>query len=765
MIKKISISNIGSLVNFNNHAEPFPSGHIIIHGINGSGKSLLSSVLQNITRLRLSKEYDKNDQKKIENQVTSYLSSRKSKESSSNDIKIEIDGFSANINCSFLSITQNGAYPNVFVFNEDYVKKNVGENIDFEVKNIKIGQRNKERDKLLKEIRDTEQLKSNLEENIEEIVLQARKDSGYPTQKRTQEIITAEKYLQKSNPEQPYPNAKKELKDLQNPPDSINFHHSFVFPEKQFSEDDINKVDEIFNEKLLPPELTKVFYKKHINIHQKFYNIGKSIFQKDPTICPFCLTPKSKHDENIKELIDYLDSEYSEKKEFLNDIISKIETVKSDVDSFLERWNTQISILNEKAELLSLKSRLLKIYPDNELYEKCKNLLTDKINNMTTIASELNAERSILKYFNKFQEKLKNGFTIHLDFVKNLNSSIDKLSSKKKDLGKEVIQNCMYELWNKNSLRDRIEELSEELENKKNQFESMPNAISNDRTIDFFNQIIKILGFSKYKLTEDSSLLLKIDKEYNINKEGFRISAGERKFIALAYFLSEVLAYVRNSTELKDVTIMIDDPIDSSDYYKFYSFISLIENFDNILKVIYKNDTIELGQFIILTHNALLYERFVNSQKMHHFILRTIDHRTVIEQPKNRNGLTTFSAYLKKITSYIKKMEYTNKQEIGNYIRRLLEIIASIENVENNKISNLNSSSKLNALSNHLSHESLERLIDPIPESYEYIEACIELIEEIHNRIPSLYKTIVNKYLDGKEISEYRKEYESIYLN
>ncbi len=45
MINKVFISNVGSLVNFSNSEALFPTGHSIVHGMNGSGKSQLSSIL------------------------------------------------------------------------------------------------------------------------------------------------------------------------------------------------------------------------------------------------------------------------------------------------------------------------------------------------------------------------------------------------------------------------------------------------------------------------------------------------------------------------------------------------------------------------------------------------------------------------------------------------------------------------------------------------------------------------------------------------
>jgi hypothetical protein len=323
----------------------------------------------------------------------------------------------------------------------------------------------------------------------------------------------------------------------------------------------------------------------------------------------------------------------------------------------------------------------------------------------------------------------------------------------------------MYELWSNKTLRERKIELEKDIKLKNIRYLELSESMSNDRTIDFFNQIIKILGINKYMLNDSSSIILKIDDDYDISQEGFRISTGERKFIAMSYFFAEVLASVENSTDLKNISIIIDDPIDSSDYQKFYSFISVIENFNSILQAIYRNKEIELGQFIILTHNALLYERLINSKSVSHYQLFQENSKTKIARPKKNVGLTTFSSYLKKVTNYIKGMERSNNKEIGNYIRRILEIIASIENVDNNKIESLNAASKLNALANHLSHESLERILDPLPETHEYVEACIELIEEIKRRIPALYFTIITKYLDDIDIEDYRKKYNELYMN
>jgi hypothetical protein len=383
---------------------------------------------------------------------------------------------------------------------------------------------------------------------------------------------------------------------------------------------------------------------------------------------------------------------------------------------------------------------------------------------MNKSKEDLNFDTSVFDLYDSFINDLSTVYEHHINYIKQINAEIEAIASRKRKLGEKIIKHHMYLLWNTSSLRERFYVLDAELVSLKEKLQTVSQASSSNRTIDFFNQILRILGIHKYELNEKSNIILKIKNAYDISKEGFRISTGERKFIALGYFLAEVLASVSTSAELQDVIVVIDDPVDSSDYQKFYSFVALIENLQKILRNIYGNSELNLGQFLIFTHNALLFERLANNRDGRDiFILSLEDHKTIINKPKSRISLITFSSYIKKITDHIKEMNGSNNPEIGNYIRRVLEIISSFENIDTNKILNLNESSKLNTLANHLSHESIERMLDPLPESYEYIEACIELIEEIEKRVPNLYKTIKENYLE-EEIVEYRKKYVELFL-
>ncbi len=763
MIKIISIKNVASLVDFTNKESRFPNGNSIIHGMNGSGKSQLCSVLQRISKIRSSMSVSEQDTTRTKAEVAAFLISRKSKEAVTNEIQVEIDDYSLKLNADTGEMAQSGNLPNMYVFNEAYVNENVGEKVELPEKEIRIGERNKERDNLLIEIKNAEKTEETLNTNITDLVESAKEDSGYRNQSRTNRIISAENYLMEINPGEENAEAKHKLDNLAIPPEPIETHLSIQFPNFEVEAELKEKLEIIFAKPFIEPKLTAEFYSNHLNLNKAFYEKGVALFREEKSTCPFCLTPKKADDPYIAELIAYIDSEFNDSVKTLNEFILFLKNYKTSIDGFVTRWNTQISTINEKSNALLLSKSISELSFAVSSFDDHMRILLRKIDNMTLVQDDLDVPDPIYTYFESDVRQLKVQHQSHLSLIDEINAAIDKISTTKRTLGEKIIKHHMYTLWNKNGMRDRLKQVKQELKENRERFEELASSISNDRTVDFFNQIIQILGIRKYELNDESSIVLRLDEDHDISEEGFRISSGERKYIALSYFFAEVLAAVSNSTELKTISVIIDDPVDSSDYNKFYSFVSVIENFDRILKTIYNNASISLGQFIIFTHNALLYERLVNSQSMENFIIQTVNNRTILEKPRRKIALTTFSSYIKKVTNYIKGMERSNNKDIGNYIRRILEIIASIENIESNKIQNLNASSKLNALSNHLSHGSLERLLDPLPETHEYIAACIELIEEIRDRIPALYEKIRVRYLNEIEIDEYRAKYQRLF--
>jgi len=755
MIREVNINNYGSLINFYNSQCKFSDDNAVIHGMNGSGKSQVCSIFSQIKKLKNTKSLEPNRQKEEEIKITKYIGARLSKESLSTVIDIKIDDYSLSIDTVKNKITENGTAPDVFVFNDDYVNENIGELLHIQDQEIRIGQKNVLRDNLLKEKQEKEKKLIIINDNIEKIVNDARTELGtaYSKQIRTKEIISRTNYLSKTNSVESHPDAKEQLNKLLNPPEPITIHHKYSFPLLEIDEVTKNIIVEILSKVYIEPKITQEFYKSFLSLKKNFYEEGASLYKEAINICPFCLSPKLEDDPVISELINYLYSDYNEAVNNIQRRINLFCQKKNELETFITNWNTQIPMINEKLKTLSINMDI------QELSIK-ENIIDQYIHSLTVKSENMNKIYEINKFFesyDNFVNEIKNAYLKHEEVIVKINNEIEKISSLKRNIGDKIIENQMYLLWQKNDLRDRHEKITSEIEVLKAEIDKASMLVSNNNIPNFFNQIIKMLGITKYELSPELVLLLKLDKEFEINNEGYRISNGERKFIALGYFFAEVLASAGSNVDLLQKTVIIDDPVDSSDYEKFYSFISVIENFNNILAKIFDNKEIKFGQIFIFTHNALLFERF--SKKLNHYLLSIENYRTAIIKAKNRTSLTTFSSYVKKITDYIKKMEVRNAKNIGNYIRRLLEIICSVENIDNNTITIVNASSKLNALINHLSHESIERILDPLPASFEYIEACIEVIEEIEKRMPVLYDSIKERYLDGNDISHFRVEY------
>jgi AAA domain len=757
MIKSIEITNLGSFVRFTNNEATFEQGGAIIHGMNGSGKSQLCSLLQLVGRLSRVPERDQNRFRRAQQEIVQFVTKRKSKDNDESTVTVHLDACSIEIDTANGAIATDGPLPSIFVFNDDYVASNIGETVDLPERQIRIGETNKLRDDLQSGLRKIRGAISAVEDSIDRKIDQARQASGYATQSRTLTTISKDNYLRAENPSSSYPNARDQLENLFSPPSQITSHIGQTFPELTIPPEERQRIGQIFSTAYVEPQLQQSVYQRYLQPNKRFYEDGAILLRELKTTCPFCLSPKEPRDVILGELVAYIESEYNDAQNSLTKLSSRLAEYRETFSQFISRSNKGNPAIRSALATLNLKADLPDIDLDDALFDVQSSLIPSKLSGManTGLLEEVSFGDALIAGLTKirglYNEKLR--------IIAVANDEVERLTSRKRSLGEEIIKNGMHELWNDSALRDRLLSLTLEQRQVEQQLSELPQSGSGHRTVGLFNQIIKQLGVRKYKLTDQSRLVLKLHREHDISNEGFRISTGERKCIAFSYFLAEVLFSVNSCSDLGGVSVFLDDPIDSSDHEKFYSFVSVIENLESLLQSVYHNPSICFGQFLIFTHNALLYERLVNTRKFGCYLILNEDNRSIIRKPKKRISLVTFSSYLKRITKCIRHMDSVPGNEIGNYIRRILEIVASIENVDNNQIEGLNAFSRLNAITNHLSHESLERLLDPLPESHEYIEACIELVELIRTRIPLLYVTIRERYLDKKEIDEHRAEY------
>jgi hypothetical protein len=440
MIRKIKVNNYGSLINFSNESSPFNKENAIIHGLNGSGKSQICTLLRQIERIRKIKTLEVNTRKNEEKEIIKYFKSRISKESTSAIIEIAIDDYNISIDIHNDKIVENGNPPEIFVFNDDYVNENIGNTLNIHDQEILIGQKNVIRDELIRNKKDREADKKKIIIEIDKLVNETKINSTYSGQARTEKFINRENYLCKENPGESYSDAKDQLKNLSNPPDPVTTHLRYSFPSLVIGEEINKTISEIFSEIYIEPKLTNEIYKTYISIQKEFYKNGIELLGKTKNTCPFCLSSISSKSPSINELISYLNSVYNDSVNKLNDIITFFSHKKTEIDNFINAWNVLIPTVNEKASVLSIDKSISEIdFSGNEI-ENCIDLLKVKSENMDKVFDD--HELAKFKAYENFVNRLHESYLAHIEFIDEINKKIETIAGLKKSLGEKI--RCTY---------------------------------------------------------------------------------------------------------------------------------------------------------------------------------------------------------------------------------------------------------------------------------------------------------------------------------
>lgn len=162
------------------------------------------------------------------------------------------------------------------------------------------------------------------------------------------------------------------------------------------------------------------------------------------------------------------------------------------------------------------------------------------------------------------------------------------------------------------------------------------------------------------------------------NKVAKNLSEGEKSVLALAYFLVSLLS--TNSNDLKNTTVIIDDPVDSQDSNFLFRTYGVI-----------KRCTKDAKQLVIMTHNYeffnLVRDWFSNSTAIDRSLL-LIERKTGKsgEEVKISNLPTLLAEYkteyhylFSKLYGFIYKNEAIDSPMVANIARKTLEYFSSFK--------------------------------------------------------------------------------------
>lgn len=262
------------------------------------------------------------------------------------------------------------------------------------------------------------------------------------------------------------------------------------------------------------------------------------------------------------------------------------------------------------------------------------------------------------------------------------------------------------------------------------------------------NNWLKFFGLDKYV----------IDNKFNLNYANkvisdkmFILSTGEISIITFSYFLTTLTTGL--TYEEKDkLIVIIDDPVNSVDYNKIYSFATAIKNIQGKIN---KNNP---PQLFILTHNILLYNILIQSNFMKNKNVGIFelykDNKSLSIRKNTHTKDTIFVNYLKNIINVAmdeKDNLEPEKVMIYNCIRTVLENFKYLlnpgysENGEDETIREFfelsdDEYSKLDYIINHNSHNEPELSYEPWFDEKLLKDCCIIISNMVKNKYSKLYE-------------------------
>ncbi|WRA05610.1 AAA family ATPase [Helicobacter pylori] len=282
---------------------------------------------------------------------------------------------------------------------------------------------------------------------------------------------------------------------------------------------------------------------------------------------------------NIKEILQAFEQfkpfmeDFSQNKESLENALERIKVL-------LEKLQKEV----DKKEGAKNEKKFQKI--DKELLEIQEN-----------IQKHVNETRNILNQKKKQEEKLKEWKTKLKEarIKKAKHDSYDWQKSKEEAERKLSVLDRGHE---------RLNRLLEKIDNKLKELNDQKRP-----DIKIINNYLKALNLPKYSLDKDYRIVLNSDVLENSEAEMI-LSGGEKTTLAFAYFLARLKSFYKKEN-LKNLVVVIDDPISSLDEQRIYNTSNIVAKINQELvgEALEKD---EEAQVFVLTHNHTFMARLIN---------------------------------------------------------------------------------------------------------------------------------------------------------
>ncbi|WQZ89949.1 AAA family ATPase [Helicobacter pylori] len=354
--------------------------------------------------------------------------------------------------------------------------------------------------------------------------------------------------------------------------------------------------------------------KEHISkVGREFIEKGIKLQKEMPdNACPFC-TQKIPN-EIIQEYTSY----FNKSVETFN---QRSLEMSGTLKNILDQWNIKEILQSfEKFEPFMKKD-----------FSKNKESLENALEQIKVLLEKLQKEvdkKEGAKNKEKFQEIDKELLEIQKDIQQHVDETRKILNEKKKQ--KEKLEKLKTELkearikkvkhdsydWQKikreaerklsvlNRRHERLNRLLEKIDNKLKELNDQKRP-----DIKIINNYLKALNLPKYSLDKDYRIVLNSDALENSEAEMI-LSGGEKTTLAFAYFLVRLKLFYKKE-DLKDLVVVIDDPISSLDEQRIYNTSDIVAKINQELAGEALKDE-DKAQVFVLTHNHTFMARLIN---------------------------------------------------------------------------------------------------------------------------------------------------------
>lgn len=381
-----------------------------------------------------------------------------------------------------------------------------------------------------------------------------------------------------------------------------------------------------FNEKIKQFDSTTLKISKDLNADKEnLKNEQKNIIEKFEKYKPF------------------LNNQFEENKNNLNDFISNL-----------------VNKITELSKLILLKEGIAKQHLYTEI--------------LTEIDSVVQKIESIIKLTKSVLED-KKAQKSNLEQLKKDLKSLKILKGKKESLGlqKSKFLNSENISKLKNESIENINILKEfETKLQKLQAEKRPE-------IEVINGYLKVLNLSKYSINKDYQITINAAIVENDNLK-IVLSEGEKTTITFAYFMARLKAYY-NEVTLKNLVIVIDDPISSLDENRIYNTSYLVSKVNQEIAGKIVKESKDKAQVFVFTHSHIFMTNIIRILGKHVSYFQLTRNNSELEfhmKDKVAGYFDTFFLLLfKEVYQFANTVhiieDYNKALNNGNKIRIMLE--------------------------------------------------------------------------------------------